>query len=92
MVAILGHTGAGKTTIAKEYAERQGERYLSTGDIARKSALDNKQVADDLSRGNLSSDEIGMRHQLAEIIDSENDCVIEGFPRYLEQMYWLSRV
>src|SRR5579872_2843189 len=94
-VILLGAPGAGKGTQAKLIAGHNGIPQISTGDILR----DNVSRGTDLGqkakaimdRGELVSDELvcGMVAGRLAQPDCENGCILDGFPRTVDQAAWL---
>ena len=95
MLVLLGNTGSGKTTLAKELTARQPERVrISSGDIARELAERDSAVRIALQSGNLAP-EIEMRSEVRARIRTAESLqqiwILDGFPRSLEQLILLQQ-
>lgn len=83
-IALLGVTGAGKSTLAAELQKGYGFASVSTGDYVR------KYFPQDPLSGGFSDRE----KQIREYVDQrmgEDRIVLDGFPRHLEQLVWLCK-
>ena len=92
MILLFGPTGAGKSMQGQMLAVRMGWKWLSTGELLRKSSDPN--VIDTLKNGDLVSDEITYKVFEASITEAKSDkypkAIIDGFPRTKEQAKWLA--
>jgi adenylate kinase len=90
-VAVLGPTGAGKSTQARMLAQRQGWHYISSGDLLR--ASQDPDVQERLASGELATpDEInGMIAAALEHFTDGETVVLDGFPRMLSEAQWLEQ-
>lgn len=93
-IVLIGPPGSGKSTIGKALQRRcrRSMAYISSGDIAREMAKNNQQILIDLSRGKLAP-ESEMRSEiyrrLYDINYHKKIFILDGFPRFLDQMEWL---
>ncbi len=86
LIFIMGPPCAGKTTIANRLADMTGYRCLSGGDVARKLAISDVDVRNALARGKIAPENL-MNEQMCVELKAENQpLIIEGYPRYWEQM------
>jgi len=96
-IILLGAPGAGKGTQARLIAQRYGIPQISTGDILRDNAARNtelgKQVKASIGHGVLISDQLvcGMVADRLAQKDCERGFILDGFPRTVPQMEWLSQ-
>jgi adenylate kinase len=97
-LVLLGPSGAGKGTQAKQLSKRFNITHISTGDIlrghiARKTEI-GRQIADIMDKGKLVSDEIVIelvKERIAEP-DCVNGFILDGFPRNLHQARILNNI
>jgi adenylate kinase len=88
---LLGPPGAGKGTQAVGLAEKQGLAHIATGDMFREAMRSRSEVGQRakayVDRGELVPDEITIQMLLERVAQSDCDrgCVLDGFPRNLEQ-------
>lgn len=91
---ILGASGAGKGTQAKVIADYFNINHISTGDWLREEIKKDtalcRAVGKLIDRGYLVPDEL-MLSIMEEIID-EDDFILDGYPRTLEQVKALDRL
>lgn len=95
VIAIVGMPGSGKSTLATTLAEMFNVTAISGGDVARRIAETNKEVADALERGEFAPKELmnaEMRKIVGRAILDDAPIILEGYPRYQEQMDDLLRV
>jgi adenylate kinase len=90
-ILVLGPQGAGKGTQAKRISEEYGIPHIATGDILRAAIAAEtelgRKVKPIYDRGELVPDDLMIeliRDRLAQD-DTENGCVLDGFPRTLAQ-------
>ena len=87
MILLFGPTGAGKSMQGQMLAVRQGWKWLSTGEMLRRST--DEEVIRTLKSGELVSDEL--TYQVFEdAIQDANDknypnIIVDGFPKTKEQ-------
>ena len=91
-IILVGPPCCGKSTIGRKVARDLGIDYISSGDIAREMALENKDVRASLDRG-MMAPEYEMRMRVYNRI-KDRKCgtfVLDGFPRTVGQMYFLEK-
>lgn len=93
MILLFGPTGAGKSMQGQMLAVRQGWKWLSTGEMLRKS--NDPQVIELLKIGELVSDDTTYRVFEQAVQDARekaySNIIVDGFPRTKEQAAWLDR-
>ena len=91
MILLFGPPGAGKSTQGQMLAVRQGWKWLSTGEMLRRSQ--DEAVINLLKAGELVSDELTYQVFEAAVQDARDkkypNIIIDGFPRTKEQAAWL---
>jgi adenylate kinase family enzyme len=93
-IVLIGGPCSGKSSIGKYVASATGATYISSGDIARRMAEENKDVNDNLNNGKLAPEE-SMRNAIymeiyKQILDETKSVIIlDGFPRFGDQADWL---
>ena len=88
MIVLFGLAGSGKGTQGKALSEIFGWRWISTGDLIRKSGKFN----DIIDKGNMISDEdvTNLLSKELEVNDAEGyDVILDGYPRTAAQAKWL---
>lgn len=88
---ILGAPGSGKGTRAGILKEKLGITHISTGNLIRENKEIYEKYKDVIINGNLVPDDV-IAKLLRERIENEqmdNGCMIDGYPRTLEQAYKL---
>ncbi|MDD4407376.1 MAG: nucleoside monophosphate kinase [Bacilli bacterium] len=88
---ILGGPASGKGTRAKILCEKLGIPHISTGELLRKVAEENDEIREKLANGNLISDDFTTALLYSRLTkeDCLNGCVIDGYPRTLNQAFLL---
>ena len=86
-VVLIGPPCSGKSTIGKSLAYNTGYKYISSGDIARKMAEKDGSI-EDLNAGNMAPEDM-MREEIAKILGSDDDIILDGFPRFSDQYEWM---
>lgn len=93
-IILIGKPCSGKSTIGRLLATYGDYRYISSGNIARDMAKNDRAIKDDLNAGKLAP-EHRMRDAIKRCID---DCInddarfiLDGFPRFADQYHWLTR-
>ena len=88
-VVFLGAPGAGKGTQAARMAERFDLRHASTGEMFRRAAGEGSElgrtVKGYLDSGALVPDEVTSRVVEQTVIDSEENYILDGYPRTIGQ-------
>ena len=91
MILLFGPTGAGNSMQGQMLAVRQGWKWLSTGEMLRKSTDEN--VIRTLKSGELVSDELTYQVFESAVQDARDknypNIIVDGFPRTKEQAAWL---
>ena len=90
MILFFGPPGSGKSVQGQLLVERNGWQWLSTGDLFRNSK--DPEVLKRLATGELIDDELTNKVLDTAIQDVSNEgpIVLDGYPRNLEQVKWLS--
>lgn len=89
MIILTGVAGAGKSMQGKMFADEHGYAWISTGEILR--VLVTGKRRHEMLEGKLLSDEemIAILDTVLNLIDSEQEFVLDGFPRTINQTNWL---
>lgn len=89
MIILLGVAGAGKSMQGKILADEHGYAWISTGEILR--VLVTGKRRHEMLQGKLLSDEemINLMDKVLELIDTQQEFVLDGFPRTVPQADWL---
>ncbi len=91
MILLFGPTGAGKSMQGQMLAVRQGWKWLSTGEMLRKS--DDPAVIATLKAGELVSDQLTYQvfeQAIQDVRDKQyKNVIVDGFPRTKKQAAWL---
>lgn len=87
MIVFMGGQGSGKGTFAKKLLEQQKFNYIEAGAILRAMPSDSD-IKQKISRGELLDDE-DLFPIIAPHITTNNDTILDGFPRTLGQAKWL---
>lgn len=89
MIILTGVAGAGKSMQGKMFADEHGYAWISTGEILR--VLVTGKRRQEMLEGNLLSDEevTTILDTVLNLIDSEQEFVLDGFPRTVTQVNWL---
>ena len=90
MILIMGLAGSGKGTQGKLLAEKLGYEYLSTGEFLRTYITEERRTK--MAAGHLIDDKemIEIIKDFLDKLDSKNECILDGFPRSMEQATWLA--
>jgi len=97
IILLIGPPGSGKGTQGKLLAEKLMLPHISTGDIFRKIAINNTDESRILNEymdsGKLVPSELVNRivKQVLLSDDYKNGCVLDGYPRNLEQAEYLGK-
>ncbi len=95
MVLLFGLPGAGKGTQAKELSKMWGVPHISTGDLLRINVAHmtplGRAVKNIMDRGELVPDSLMKEMVEARLqkSDTARGCILDGFPRTLDQASWL---
>ena len=89
MIIFFGPAGAGKSVQGQLLAERRDWHWISSGQILRDTK--NKEILKSLKEGELVVDDKVDQLIIEALNDISDDdkVVIDGFPREIEQAYWL---
>lgn len=88
-VIIIGPPCSGKSTIGCKLADLIHYNYVSSGDIARKLSQ-SQEMIDRLNKGEMF-DENTMRSEIKRILSNTDNVVLDGFPRFEDQLVWLMK-
>lgn len=89
MILLMGPAGAGKSMQGHKLADEYGYAYISTGEIFRL-LITGRRRAEMLEGKLLSDDEvIKVIDKVLDIIDTDEQFILDGFPRTLKQVDWL---
>ncbi len=85
----MGVAGAGKSMQGKILADEHGYAWISTGEILR--VLVTGRRRQEMLQGKLLSDDevIAILDKVFELIDTNQEFVLDGFPRTVAQADWL---
>lgn len=89
MIILTGVAGAGKSMQGKMFADEHGYAWISTGEILR--VLVTGKRRQEMLEGKLLSDEemIAILDTVFNLIDPQQEFVLDGFPRTINQVNWL---
>lgn len=82
-LVMMGSTGAGKTTHARELARRHGFYHISSGDIAR--SMMDAQTTALFKEGQLSPHETAIQYEILKGLQTHDVSILDGFPRLADQ-------
>lgn len=84
-IVLIGPPCSGKSTVGRFLADKLGYRYVSSGDIARNMG---KAVNAMLRAGRMAPED-EMREEIKKILDTHDDVILDGFPRFEDQYNWM---
>ncbi len=89
MIIIMGVAGAGKSMQGKMVADQLGLPWLSTGEFLRMLISGDRRK--DMIAGKLLADQeiIGLMRKILTVVDTNQEFVLDGFPRTVAQADWL---
>jgi adenylate kinase len=89
MILLMGSAGAGKSLQGHQLADQYGYAYISTGEVFR--VLITGKRRNEMLEGKLLSDEEVIRvvDKVMELIDTNEQFILDGFPRTKPQVDWL---
>lgn len=89
MIIFMGVAGSGKSVQGRLLADRLGLPWLSTGEFLR--MLVSGERRKDMVAGKLLGDQeiIALLQKILHLIDSNQEFVLDGFPRSVAQADWL---
>lgn len=85
----MGVAGSGKSMQGKLLADEHGYAWVSTGEVLR--VLVTGRRRQEMLKGKLLSDDemISILDKIFELIDTDQEFVLDGFPRTIAQTDWL---
>ncbi len=89
MIVLMGLAGSGKSTQGRKLAEATGRVWLSAGQILRETG----EYDEILKQGKLVDDMLTvklMAQEMAKVVRSGKDAILDGFPRDIEQAEWIA--
>lgn len=89
MIIFMGVAGAGKSSQGRRIADAKGLPWLSTGEFLRMMIAGKRRH--DMLAGKLLPDKeiIGLIRKIFAVIDTNDEFVLDGFPRTAAQADWL---
>lgn len=89
MIIFMGVAGAGKSVQGKMLADKVGLPWLSTGEFFRMLVSGKKRI--DMVAGKLLGDHdtIALVQKIFAIVGTDQEFVLDGFPRTMPQVDWL---
>lgn len=89
MILLMGVAGAGKSYQGKLLADEYGYAWISSGEILR--VLITGKRREKMLQGNLLTDQemVGVMDRVLDLIDTNEEFVLDGFPRTVTQAEWL---
>ncbi len=89
MIILMGLAGSGKSTQGQLLAQETGKVWLSAGQVLRNTGqfdeiLKTGQLVDDMLTVKL------MAEEMAKVVRSGYDAILDGFPRDVEQATWIA--
>lgn len=89
MIIFMGVAGAGKSVQGKMLADQMGYPWLSSGEFLRMLIAGDRRK--EMLAGKLLSDQemIAIMQKVLGLIPSDEEFVLDGFPRTVEQTDWL---
>lgn len=89
MIILMGVAGAGKSMQGKLLADEHGYAWISTGEILR--VLITGKRRQQMLEGKLLTDQevIDVMDKVLELVNTDEEFVLDGFPRTVNQADWL---
>lgn len=89
MIIFMGVAGSGKSVQGRMLADRLGLPWLSTGEFLR--MLISGERRQEMLAGKLLDDQevIGLVQKIFTVVDTDEEFVLDGFPRTVAQADWL---
>lgn len=89
MILLMGPAGAGKSLQGQKLADEHGYAYISSGEIFRLLVTGHRRA--EMLEGKLLSDDevINVFDKVLDIIDTNDEFILDGFPRTSKQVDWL---
>lgn len=88
MIVLMGGQGVGKGTFARMLCDIHNYVHIETGAILRAAAKTDSKIAEIITHGDLVPEEI-LLQLISKNINTNEDIILDGFPRNLEQAKWL---
>ena len=86
-IVLIGPPCSGKSSVGKLLASNIRFKYVSSGDIARKMAEEDGTI-ENLNAGRMAPED-RMRTEIEDILRTDDDIILDGFPRFMDQYKWL---
>lgn len=89
MILLMGVAGAGKSYQGRQLADKYGYAWISSGEVLR--VLITGKRRQEMLEGKLLTDQemVGVMDRVLELIDTNEEFVLDGFPRTVTQAEWL---
>lgn len=89
MIIFMGIAGSGKGTQSQLFAERDGYKVISTGDLLR--AYGSEEQQQRMLAGHILADEevTALLDQALQEMPDQNKVLLDGYPRRISQADWL---
>ena len=89
MIIFMGIAGSGKGTQSKLFAERDGYKVISTGELLRTYGSEEQQKR--MLAGHILADEevTALLDQALQEMPNQNKVLLDGYPRRISQADWL---
>jgi len=89
---ILGAPGSGKGTRADVLEKELGIMHVSTGSLIRENKEVYEEFKETITSGKLVPDEVIAKLLKDRIENEDENCIIDGYPRTIEQVYKLDEM
>lgn len=89
MIIFMGVAGAGKSSQGRRLADERGYPWLSTGEFLRMLVSGERRL--EMLKGKLLEDSemIALVDKVLRLIETEDEFILDGFPRTSKQAKWL---
>jgi adenylate kinase len=95
-LVLIGPPGSGKGSVGLFLKNNYGFTHISTGDLLRAEVATGsdlgKEIAALIDNGKMVNDEISLKVMKQAIIQSNGNCIFDGYPRNLKQLELLESV